>query len=372
MDNTSTNPIDPEILKTYEYLLETMYANSGAIHELGRDVSKLHEKSRREVLSLLNLKNYKLLFTSGATEANNTAIKSLAYAYQDRGKHIITSSLEHPSVMNSILFLEKYMGYRVSILDVDENGSINMNDLKRELSEDTLLVSIMHVNNELGLIINQEWAAYVKEHSNAFTHSDMVQSLGNCNLDFSNIDMASFSAHKINGIKGSGFLVFRQHINLVPLMSGGDQEMGLRAGTENAPANIVLAKTVRLALERQDKKQEKLKVLSDYLYEKLSEIPGISINSNKDYSVYHIVNISAKGVGSEIMLNALGKSKIYVSAGSTCQSDIHKHSRVLEAMNISDENQATRIRISLNTSLSLADIDTLVNLLKEILENYAI
>lgn len=373
LDNTSTNPIDPEVLKTYTKLLETYYANSGAIHALGRDVNRLHEKSRQEIIKLLNLANYRLIFTAGATEANNIAIKSVAMAYQDQGKHLITTQIEHPSVFNSFKFLEEYMGFEVTYLDVDDQGQIDLKELKQALRDDTILVSIMAVNNEVGTIINHnEWAKIVKANSRAFTHSDMVQALGNIPLDFTDIDMASFSAHKINGVKGSGFLIVRDYIKLVPLLSGGDQEYGLRAGTENAPANIVLAKTVRLALEKQALKTETVKTLNEYLYEELLKIDGVRINSSAKNSVYNIVNISVMGVGSEIMLNALSERKMYVSAGSTCQSDVHKRSRVLMSMQVPYENQQTRIRISLNPNLTLADIDTLVMTIKEIIKQYAI
>lgn len=373
LDNTSTNPIDPEILETYEKLLETYYANSGAIHALGRQVNRLHEKSRDEILKLLNVKNYRLLFTSGATEANNIAIKSVAIANRHRGKHLITTNVEHPSVFNSFQFLEQYLGFEVTYLDVNEDGSLNVTELKDALRNDTILVSIMNVNNEVGSIINpSDWTHVVKENSNAFTHSDMVQSIGNIKLQFEHLDMASFSAHKINGVKGSGFLIIRDYITIAPLLSGGDQEYGLRAGTENAPANIVLAKTVRLALERQAQKSEDLKVLNKYLYSQLKLIPQVRINSSEHNSVYNIVNISVMGVGSEIMLNALSERKMYVSAGSTCQSDVHKRSRVLMSMKVPMEHQQTRIRISLNTDLSKNDIDTLVDSIKEIIKQYAI
>ncbi len=373
LDNTSTNPIDSEVLDTYTNLLKKYYANSGAIHGLGREVNRLHEKSREEILKLLDLKNYRLLFTSGATEANNIAIKSVAIANQDQGKHLITTNVEHPSVHNSFKFLEEYMGFEVTYLDVDKHGQVNLDELKSSLRDDTIIVSIMNVNNEVGTIIDPlDWCKLVKENSHAYTHSDMVQALGNIPLHFENLDMASFSAHKINGIKGSGFLIIRDYIKMVPLLSGGDQEYGLRAGTENAPANIVLAKTVRLALERQESKFNKVRLLNDYFYERIKEIKAVKINSSKTHGVTNIVNISVMGVGSEIMLNALSERKMYVSAGSTCQSDVHKRSRVLMSMEVPMENQQTRIRISLNPSLDYRDVDALVDAIKEISENYAI
>lgn len=373
LDNTSTNPINNEVLTTYKYLLEKYYASTSAIHKPGREVYKLHEKARFEIMNMLDIKNYRLLFTSGATEANNIAIKSVAMANVDRGKHLVTTNVEHPSVYNSFKYLETYMGFEVTYLDVEEDGSLDLSKLKSALREDTVLVSIMAVNNEVGTIIpTAEWTKVVKDNCKAFTHSDMVQALGNINIDFSNLDMATFSAHKINGVKGSGFLLIREHINMIPLFSGGDQEYGLRPGTENSPANIVLAKTVRIALENQVEKNKYLAQLKSHLYNELRKINNLRINSNEFNSVNSIVNISVLGVNSEIMLNALGERNMFVSAGSTCQSDVHMHSRVLKSMDVPLENQKTRIRISLNTSLTIADIDLIVAAIKEIGEKYAI
>lgn len=373
LDNVSTNPINPEVLSTYTMLLEKYYANKSAIHALGREVYKLHEKSREEVLSLLNVKNSRLIFTAGATEANNMAIKSVAMANKAQGKHLITTNIEHPSVHNSFKFLEEYLDFEVTYLDVEADGRIDLNKLKAALREDTLLVSIMAVNNEVGAINDvAAWTKLVKDNSKAYTHSDMVQALGNIDLDFNNLDIATFSAHKINGVKGSGFLVIRDHIDMVPLISGGDQEFGIRPGTENSPANIVLAKTVRIALEEQVEKNEKLKALKDHFYDSLKDNPQVRFNSNQEHSVNTLVNISVLGVNSEIMLNALGQENMYVSAGSTCQSDVHKRSRVLMSLDKPLENQQTRVRISLNTDLTIEDIDTIVLKITEIGEKYAV
>ncbi|NLC34811.1 MAG: cysteine desulfurase [Erysipelothrix sp.] len=373
LDNASTTSIHPEILKTYVYLLEKYYANNSAIHRLGREVNDLHEKARHEILKLLQLKHSKLIFTAGASEANNMAIKAVAMANADRGKHLITTNIEHPSVHNSFRTLEENMGFTVTYLDVESDGTLDLNKLKQALRPDTVLVSIMNVNNEVGTIIpTAEWTRIVKENSRAFTHSDMVQALGTIPLDMNNVDIASFSAHKINGVKGSGFMVIREHIKMKNIIDGGDQEYGLRPGTENAPANIVLAKTVRLALENQKEKAKKLSDLSSYFYSLLADESEILFNSTQTHSVPGIVNFSIIGVNSEIILNAMGAKGIYVSAGSTCQSDIHMHSRVLASMKKSIAVQKSRVRLSLNTQLEKSDIDVIVSIIKEIKENYAL
>lgn len=373
LDSASTTNVNKEVLETYKYLLDNYFANSSALYPIAKEVSRLQEKSRSEILSLLNIKNYKLIFTSGATEANNIAIKSIAIKYQHLGKHLITTKIEHPSVYNSFRFLEEYLDFEVTYLDVDEFGQIDLDKLKNSLRNDTILVSIMNVNNEIGTLIpTSKWSSIVKANSNAFTHSDMVQALSYIDLDLENIDMASFSAHKINGLKGSGFLLMRDYLEVAPLISGGNQEFNIRAGTENTAINIVLSKTVRLALENLNKNRSKLEQLKTYTFDKLKEIKEIQINTPFEDSVNHIINFSTKGVNSEIMMNALSKYNIFVSAGSTCQSDINNDSRVLSSINVDRDLQKSRIRISLNKDLSYNDIDFFIDKLKEIINNYAI
>ena len=373
LDNVSSTKIDPEILKTYTYVCEKYFANSSANHKLGREVLRLEEQAKNQILDLLGVKNYNLIFTSGATEANNMAIKSIALANQSRGKHLITSEIEHPSVYESFEFLKKYFNFEVTYLKVDKSGLIDLKSLEDSVRDDTILVSIMSVNNEIGVINNpQDWIKVVKNKSKAICHVDMVQAIGKIDLDFDGVDLASFSAHKINGVSGSGFLLARKHLDLIPLISGGPQQAKLRAGTPNSPANIVLAKTVRLTLENMLKNNEKLKILNDYLYRELSKIPEISLNSDQRCSVYNIINFSVSNVGSEIMMNALSRANIFVSAGSTCHKDLYEDSHVLAAIAKDGLSQRGRIRISLDASLSISDLEFFIEKIKEIINNYGI
>lgn len=373
LDNTSSTKIDKEILKTYTYLTNRYFANASSLHTLGVEVKNLEIKAKTQVLDLLKVKNYRLIFTSGATEANNIAIKSIAIKNQHLGKHLITSKVEHDSVYNSFKFLADYLGFEVTYLNLNQDGTINLDELKNSLRPDTILVSIIGVNNEIGTIINhQKWCKLVKENSKALCHVDMVQALGKIDLDFLNVDLASFSAHKINGINGSGFLLIRDHLKIAPLISGGSQQDGFRGGTSNSPANIVLAKTVRLALEKQEENNAHLKILSDFLYKELKAISTISLNSIQNNSVYNIINFSVNNVQSEIILNALNNKNIYISAGSTCQDDLYEDSRVLKALNKSEKEQRSRIRIGLDASLTIKDLQYFIETLKEIINDYTI
>lgn len=373
MDNVSSTKVDCEVLKIYTHICEKYFANSSANHKLGREVLRLEEQAKNQILDLLGVKNYNLIFTSGATEANNMAIKSIALANQSRGKHLITSEIEHPSVYESFEFLKKYFNFEVTYLKVDKSGLIDLKSLEDSVRDDTILVSIMSVNNEIGVINNpQDWIKVVKNKSKAICHVDMVQAIGKIDLDFDGVDLASFSAHKINGVSGSGFLLARKHLDLIPLISGGPQQAKLRAGTPNSPANIVLAKTVRLTLENMLKNNEKLKILNDYLYRELSKIPEISLNSDQRCSVYNIINFSVSNVGSEIMMNALSRANIFVSAGSTCHKDLYEDSHVLAAIAKDGLSQRGRIRISLDANLSISDLEFFIEKIKEIINNYGI
>lgn len=373
LDSVSSSKTSPIIMETYKEILNDYYANSSSIHKLGVQVSQLETKSQNQILKLLNIKNYRLIFTSGATEANNIAIKSYAIKNAHLGRHLITSKIEHPSVYESFKFLSDYLNFEVTYLNVDNTGQIDLKELKNSLRCDTILVSIMSVNNEIGTIINpQKWAKIVKANSKAVTHSDMVQALGKIELCFDDIDMASFSSHKIAGVNGSGFLLLRDHLEIAPLISGGLQQDGLRAGTPNSPANIVLAKTVRLALENLQSNNLKFKVFSEYLYKQLAAIKHISLNSFQNAGVYNIINFSVAGVESEIMMNALSNEGIYVSAGSTCLNEKSSESRVLKAIGRDVMAQRTRIRISLDENIEMPQLVRFIEVLKEIIDKYAI
>ncbi|MBQ2509280.1 MAG: aminotransferase class V-fold PLP-dependent enzyme, partial [Erysipelotrichaceae bacterium] len=241
LDAVSTTAPDPEVRDTYRKLLDQYYCNSDALYDDGVAIYDMQEKARHIICDLFGIGKDELIFTSGASEANSLAIKGLCFAHPER-KHLITSIYEHSSVYNAMKQMEESFGYEVTYLDPDENGNITPAQVRENLRDDTLLVSVMAVNNEIGAINDvAQMASIVKKHRGAYFHTDITQAVGKIPVDLNDVDLASFSAHQIHGLKGSGGLIRKQHVELLPLISGGQQEFSLRGGTSNALVNIVLA-----------------------------------------------------------------------------------------------------------------------------------
>ena len=270
LDYVSTTPLHQEVFNMYTELLSKYYANSDSLHDLGVTINKLQEQARFHIASSLNVQPSEIIFTSGASESNNMAIKGVAWACKNIGKHIITSAIEHSSVMESTLQLKRVFGFEVTYLKPNENGQITLDMIKNALRNDTILVSIMMINNEIGSInpIN-EIAAYLKHSSKAYFHVDGVQGFGKYDMDLSNIDLLSISMHKIFGLKGSGILVKKRHVKMLSLISAGQQEGTYRGGTANYCVNIMAAKTIRLALTEQDTHFQVVQRINDYLIDQL-------------------------------------------------------------------------------------------------------
>lgn len=368
LDNASTTKLNKEIYNTYIKLLNEYYVNSDSLYDDGQVALDLQEKSRKAISNFFGVDYKSIIFTSGASEANNMAIKGVCFNSDKR--HIITSSIEHSSVLNTMLELKNNFGFDLTILKCDKSGRINLDELKNSLKDDTCLVSIMMVNNEVGSINDiKEISRIVKSYSKALLHVDMVQALGKLDLDLSLVDLASFSAHKINGLKGSGFLYKKAHINLLPLINGGQQEFNLRGGTSNYLVNALLFKTIRLAYENRD--LEYIDSLKSYLINELNKIDNIHINSPKD-AISNIINFSYTKIYSEVMMNALNLKGIMVSAQSTCSSLNTSGSRVLKEIGYDDLISRTCIRVSLSCSNTIDELKYFIEILKEIISKYGI
>ncbi len=368
-DFASTTPVHPEVQETYRKVLQKYYVNSESLYPEGLEVNKLISKSRRQVADLLRVNPNEIIFTSGASESNNMAIKGYCLKNRDKGHHVITTVIEHSSVLNSYKWLAEYCDFEVSWLKVNEEGKISIDELKSLIRDDTILVSVMYVNNESGAIQPiEEVKQVVKGYRNCALHVDCVQALGKIDIDLKGIDMASFSAHKIYGIKGSGILYKKQSILMAPLISGGVQEQGLRGGTVDSCAAMLWGKTLRLALSDMDSKNELVRQYHDYMVEELRKMDDIVINSPADGLPY-IINFSCLSIQSEVMMNALHMKGYCVSAQSTCESNIAV-SHVISRMFRDEKRLKGTIRVSLSATLSWQDVRGFIADLKEIIRIY--
>ena len=368
-DGASTTAVHPDVLQTYKSLLDKYYVNSESLYDEGSEISRMMEKARSAIAGLLGVNSEDIIFTSGSSEANSSAIKGVCFA-QPGKKHIVTTNVEHSSILNACLQMERVFGYRVTYLPVDASGKVSLQQVKDAVNDDTAIVSIMAVNNEVGSINPiDEIANYVKKHTHAYMHVDMTQAIGKVDVDFKNIDLASISAHKLEGLKGSGVLVKKVHVPFVPLINGGEQEYGIRGGTSNACVNMVFAKTLRFALENGKKYYDYITTLQQALLKGLSTIPGVLMNQPSD-AVNSVVNFSYEKIPSEVMQNALNKKGFMVSARSTCASKSDDPSYVLSAMGYSSKRASSCIRISLTYHNTEEEIASFIDSLKEIISQY--
>lgn len=368
-DNASTTNVHPDVLQSYVSLLKKYYVNSESIYNEGIEINSMMEKARRAIAGLLGVQATDIIFTSGSSESNTSAIKGVCAANLNK-KHIITTNVEHSSILNCCKQMEELFGYRVTYLPVNHEGRITLQQVKDALDEDTAIVSIMCVNNESGAINPiDEISEYVKKHSHAYMHVDLTQAMGKVDVNLKNVDLASISAHKLEGLKGSGILVRKTYVPFVPLINGGEQEYGLRGGTSNAVADMVFAKTLRLALENGKKYHADIVKMHDRLIQGLEEIPGVEINSPKD-AIPSTINFSYENIPSEVMQNALNEAGFMVSARSTCDSKSMNPSYVLLAMGYSEKRASACIRISLSYHNTMEEVDRFLEALKGVIKQY--
>ena len=369
LDHAGTTKPDPEVLKTYTALLADHYANSESLYDEGSEVHRMMEKARSAAAGLLGVSPSELIFTGGSCESNSMAVKGTLLACPTK-KHIITTPIEHSSILNAVKQMERLFGCQVTWLRLNEHGAVDAQEVRNALRPDTALVSVMCVNNETGAVNPiEEIASIVKKESHAYFHSDLTQAIGKIPVSLANVDLASISAHKLHGLKGSGILVKKTHVPMEPLISGGEQEYGLRGGTANAAADIVFAKTLRLALERQAQTAAHTAKLNQRLRQGLSEIEGIEFNSPVN-AIPEVLNFSYEAIPSEVMQNELNRRGFMVSARSTCESNSNNPSYVLLAMGCSERRASCSIRVSLSLETSEAEIDAFIEAVKEMIQQY--
>lgn len=362
LDNAATTKPKKEVIQKMLISLEEQFGNPSSLHKKGLEVEKEIKKARRMVAKALGCTDSEIIFTSSGTEANNLAIRGIVDAYKRSGNHIITSKIEHKSVLSTFEDLEKG-GLDVTYLDVDKNGFVCEEQLKNSIRQNTILVSLMHVNNEVGSIQPIESLGRIIKtiNNNTLFHVDGIQSFGKVrfNLNDLQVDSLSISGHKIYGPKGIGALYIKKGIKITPLLTGGSQELGIRSGTENVPGIYGLGEAVRLTIEEQDKKIKYLKDTRNYFIESFkNKIEDAYILSGEgDNFAPHIISISFPGVKSEILLHSLEQDGIFVSSGSACSSKKKSFSHVLQAMKMGENLIDSTLRFSLSDTITKDEID---------------
>ena len=368
LDNAATSKVYPEVLESFNQITLKYFANPSSIHLLGQEAHRLLEKSRAQILSLFDLSHHEVIFTSGATEANNLAIKGYALANKGRGNHIITSETEHPSVLNTVKALSKY-GFEVTILPVNEKGIIEVNSLKAAIKDDTILVSLMAVNNETGAINPiKEVGELLKAYPKIAFHVDMTQAIGKVNVPLDNVDMFSFSGHKTHALLGSGALIKEKKIILEPLNDGGGQENNLRSGTNTLALSASLAKALRLAKNKQEESYQRVSNLRDYLLSYLKDNPDKYVLNSFSNDNPYIVNFSLLNHKASVVVEALSNKGIMVSSLSACHSKNEDYSYVVYAMNHNQKLAHNTIRVSFSYENNVDDVNALIRALKQIVK----
>ena len=368
LDNAATSKVYPEVLDSYNQITLKYFANPSSIHKLGQESNRLLEKSREQVLTLFNLTHHEVIFTSGATEANNLAIKGYALANRNRGNHLITTAVEHPSVLNTFKSLEKY-GYEITILPVNKNGVIEVNSLKEAIKDNTILVSVMSINNETGAINPiKEAGELLKNYPKIAFHVDMTQAIGKIDIPLENVDMFSFSGHKIHALLGSGALIKEKKIILEPIANGGGQENNLRSGTNTLALSATLAKALRISLKEQKENYQKVSNLRDYLVSYLKDNPDLYCLNSLDDNNPYIVNFSLLNHKASVVVEALSNKGIMVSSLSACHSKNEDYSYVVLAMNNDMKLAHNTIRVSFSYENTVDDVNALIRGLKQIMK----
>lgn len=370
LDNSATTKCMPEVIEEMENVMENHYGNPSSLHNMGFDGEKQIEKARKIIAKSLKATPKEVYFTSGGTESNNLAIIGSATANARAGKHIITSSIEHASVLNVMKYLEE-QGFEITYLSTDKNGIVSLEELKTSMREDTILVSIMHVNNEIGSVQPiEEIGRIVKEkNSNCLFHVDAIQSYGKyaINPKAMNIDLLSVSGHKIHGPKGSGFLYVKNKTKIRPIIHGGGQELNLRSGTENVYAIAGLGKACEIMNDNLDENVKHLRKLKNHFVERIDKMDFAFVNGlTNEESAPNIVSVSIKKVRAEVILHSLEEREIYVSAGSACSSNKPAISKTLQAIKVDKEYLDSTVRFSFSVYNTIEEIDFACDALEEL------
>ena len=367
LDNAATTPLSPVALAAIQPFLTSYYGNASSQYGLG-DISKQAvNDARSTVANIIDCHEDEIHFTSGGTESNNWALIGIAEANRDKGKHIITSKIEHPSVINTCKYLES-RGYEITYLDVDSDGNISLEELEESLKEDTILISIMYVNNEIGTIQNVKQIGDIAKKRNVLFHTDAVQAVGHTYIDVesSNIDLLSCSGHKFGAPKGVGFLYVRRDTPITSYMHGGHQEYGMRAGTENVAGIVGLSAALQDAHDHFTEWNTTTQSLRNYLYNGIKDaVPDVVLNgASLKERVSGNLNLRFPGISNETLSTILSVSGIYVSIGSACNSGTKEPSHVLSAIGLPPEETNESIRFSLSHNNTYDEMDEVIDMIR--------
>lgn len=370
LDNSATTPLNEEVLKEMEPYFCEYFGNPSTLYSLGQKSKEALEKARKRVANAINAKPDEIIFTSGGSESDNLAIKGIAFKNQDKGKHIITSEIEHPAVKETLVFLES-IRFEVTYLPVYGDGIIKIEDLKKAIRDDTILITVMHANNEIGTIQPIAEIGKVAKEKGIIFHTDAVQTFGKIPVDVEElgVDLLSLSSHKIYGPKGVGALYIRKNTRLVPQIHGGGQERGLRSGTENIPGIVGFGKAAEMASENQKKDYGYLIQIRDGIIDKvLEEIPASYLNGDKEKRLPNIINFRFSAIEGESLILLLDAKGINSSTGSACSSKNLKASPILKALGLEDVDVHGSLRLSLGLENSIEDVDVVVEAIRESVE----
>ena len=350
LDYSATTPINEKVLEIYNKVSQDYFANSNSLHKLGIQSKQLEEYATKKIAKLLNVKEKEIIYTSGASESNNQAIKGICLKYKNRGNHIITTMLEHSSVLETMNYLQE-QGFIIDYVKIKDDGRVDLEHLKSIITTNTILVSICAVDSELGIKQPiEEISTIVNEYPKCFFHVDCTQAIGKVNVDFSKIDLASMSAHKIFGPKGIGILIKKEHIAIDPLIHGGKSTTIYRSGTPPLPLIVSMMKALELIMPNIEKNNKLVLPLKEKIVKTLKEYPNIHINSTT-YSIPYVINFSIKNIKPETFLHALDNYDIYVSTKSACsKSNTMSTSVYAVTKNREYANESLRVSLSYLTT----------------------
>ncbi len=370
LDNSATTKISSEVLEEMLPYLKDEFGNPSTLYSVGRESKKALEQARQRIADSINAKKDEIIFTSGGSESDNLAIKGVAFKLQKKGKHIISSEIEHPAVKETLHFLES-LDFKVTYLPVYDNGIIKIEDLKEAITPETILITIMHGNNEIGTLQPIEEIGKIARENKILFHTDAVQTFGKVEVDVEkqNIDLLSLSSHKINGPKGVGAIYIKKGVRLIPLIHGGGQERGIRSGTENVAGIVGFGKAAELACSQLDEHAEKLSKIRDEIIEKvLDTIPESYLNGDRDQRLPNVINFRFKAIEGESLILLLDSKGYQTSTGSACSSKTLEASPVLTALGLDPVDVHGSLRISLAPESDAFDIDEFVDAIAQSVE----